>query len=130
MAVRVVFDSSAVIAVLRREPGQEVVRPYFGFGAISAVNYQEIVAYLDRRGISREDAPAILRPFRLDVRPHDADLAFEAGFLFQVTRPSGLSLGDLACLALARHLGVAALTTDRGWEQVASDINAEVRLIR
>ncbi|MBI3977092.1 MAG: hypothetical protein HY331_02795 [Chloroflexi bacterium] len=43
----------------------------------------------------------------------DADLAYQAGLLHPATRQAGLSLGDRACLALARRLGLPALTADR-----------------
>lgn len=39
-----------------------------------------------------------------------------------------LSLGDRACLALARTRGVPAMTSDRTWTQL--QIGIEIRLIR
>ena len=38
----------------------------------------------------------------LDVVPFDTELAYQAGFLRSSTRQGGLSLGDRACLALAK----------------------------
>jgi PIN domain nuclease of toxin-antitoxin system len=46
------------------------------------------------------------------------------------TRPLGLSLGDRACLALARRERLPALTADRIWLQAGTLIGVEVRLIR
>jgi ribonuclease VapC len=39
-----------------------------------------------------------------------------------------LSLADRACLALAQHEGLPAVTADRKWAQV--DIGVDIRLIR
>ena len=58
----------------------------------------------------------------------DEQQAFAAGELRTSTRALGLSLGDRACLGLARLLGVPALTADRKWSGL--DIGVEVRLIR
>ena len=44
------------------------------------------------------------------------------------TRSRGLSLGDRACLALARRLAATAVTTDRAWREV--DVGAAVEVIR
>jgi ribonuclease VapC len=54
--------------------------------------------------------------------------AYQVGLLRPLTRHAGLSLGDRACLALAKQLGLPALTTDRIWEHVA--IGVPVQVIR
>jgi PIN domain nuclease of toxin-antitoxin system len=41
-----------------------------------------------------------------------------------------LSLGDRACLALARRLDVPALTSDRSWQAIAAQVGVRVELIR
>ena len=47
----VVFDASAILALLGNEPGAEIVARHIGDGIISAVNFQEVVKELLRRGI-------------------------------------------------------------------------------
>lgn len=39
----VVFDASAILALLRSEVGADIVSSYIGDGVISAVNLQEVV---------------------------------------------------------------------------------------
>lgn len=46
----VVFDTSAVIALLRGEPGAALVASRVGQAAMSAVNLQELVKALILRG--------------------------------------------------------------------------------
>jgi PIN domain nuclease of toxin-antitoxin system len=47
-----------------------------------------------------------------------------------LTRPAGLSLADRVCLALARRLGLRAMTADRAWRSVSAAIGVEIELIR
>jgi len=122
-----VIDSSAVIAWLRREPGGDAVAGYFDTGVISAVNVAEVVTILSEE-MSIADCTATIEEIGLDIVPFDRDAALAAGALRPATRRLGLSLGDCACLALARSLGVPALTADRAW--LALDLGVEVRSIR
>jgi PIN domain nuclease of toxin-antitoxin system len=58
----------------------------------------------------------------------DSVLSMNAGLLRPLTKSAGLSLGDRACLALARHKNVPVLTTDRAWKDL--DIGIVVAVIR
>ena len=53
-----VFDTSAVIAVLRNEPGSDQLVGRFQGGAISAVNVAEIITHGVRSGIPAEEIRA------------------------------------------------------------------------
>ena len=127
----IVLDSSAVLAVLFQEPGQEVVKAAFGRGAaISAANLAEAMTRLVRDGMAAEIAARALSALPMTVHDLDHDLAIQAGAIFAQTRPFGLSLGDRACLALARQEKLPALTADRVWLQAGPLVDVEVRLIR
>jgi ribonuclease VapC len=126
-----VLDTSAVLAILFREPGQDVVRSALHEGALlSTVNFAEAITRLVRDGMAADRAAAAITALPIGLRDLDAQLATDAGALFAQTRPFGLSLGDRACLALARQESVPALTGDRVWVQVAPLLGVEVRLIR
>jgi ribonuclease VapC len=126
-----VLDTSAVLAILFREPGQDVVRSALHEGALlSTVNFGEAITRLVRDGMAADRAAAAITALPIGLRELDAQLATDAGALFAQTRPFGLSLGDRACLALARQEGVPALTGDRVWLHVAPLVGVEVRLIR
>lgn len=116
--ISVVFDASAVLALLRCEPGADKVTPHIGRAAISAVNLQEVVKELLLSGLGESTIREILGELRLDVRVHDIDAAFMAAGLHAQTREYGRGLGDRSCMALAIALGTPALTADREWRKV------------
>lgn len=125
---KAVLDASAVLAFLRQEPGQALVRQLMPRSLVCAVNLTEIIGKLIERGA---DAPTALRiasslPFR--VISFGEDLAADAGVLWGRTRPLGLSLGDRACLALAEREKLPAVTSDRRWAE--AEVRVTVKLIR
>ncbi len=110
-----VLDASAVLALIHREPGWEAVAASLDAAAISAVNLAEVATRMLDRGLLSRSVRADLAGLRLQIVPFDEALAFEAAALRSATKEAGLSLGDRACLATAKKLGVRALTADRGW---------------
>jgi PIN domain nuclease of toxin-antitoxin system len=123
-----VLDASALLAYLRDEPGAEVVAEAIADGAlISTVNLAEVFSRTADRGVDPVKLAARLRESGLlggavTVEQFTVDDAIEAGRLRPMTRDAGLSLGDRACLALARRLDASALTADTAWEDAAHGI--------
>lgn len=114
----VVFDASAVLALLRNEPGADVVAQYIGDGLISAVNFQEVLKGLLRRGVPMDAALAMLDALHLDVRAHGRDDAIGAAELITPTQQFGSGLGDRTCMALAIAEGLPVLTSDQEWSKI------------
>jgi len=124
-----VLDASALLALLLREPGAERVRQVIAGGAsMSSVNVSEVVARLMDLDYSREEVDASFQGLRIDIIEFDVAQARDAGYLRPLTRSRGLSLGDRACLAVARRLGLPALTADRNWAGL--DAGVEVVICR
>ncbi|WP_375429425.1 type II toxin-antitoxin system VapC family toxin [uncultured Sphingomonas sp.] len=113
-----VLDASAVLALIRDEPGGDKVATHVGRAAISAVNLQEVVKELLVSGLDEPVIRELLDELRLEVRAHDAEAAYAAAALHEQTRQYGRGLGDRSCMALAISLGVPALTADREWRKV------------
>ena len=114
----VVLDASAVLAMLREEPGGDIVAQHIGRATISAVNLQEVAKEMHREGASPETARAVLDELGLDVHPHDREAAYAAAALCEQTKQYGRGPGDRSCMALGLQLGVPVLTTDRKWRNV------------
>ena len=64
----------------------------------------------------------------MTVEVFDESQAYPVGILRTLTKSAGLSLGDRACLGLAKKLGVPVLTADRTWLDLS--IGVKVRAIR
>jgi PIN domain nuclease of toxin-antitoxin system len=126
----VVFDASALLALLRDERGAERVAPLLNEASMTTVNFGEIVQHYARHGVAEADIHGVLDPLPVERVLFDEDLAYAAGMLLMATKSAGLSFGDRACLALARRLGVKAVTADRAWGTIAASIGVEIEIIR
>jgi ribonuclease VapC len=129
-----VLDASALLAHLRDEHGADVVAEAIASGAvISAVNLAEVFSRVaDRGGDPAKLAAELTQSGLLDgaitIEPFTVADAIDAARLRPLTRDAGLSLGDRACLALARRLDARALTADSEWQGAAHGV--EVQPIR
>jgi PIN domain nuclease of toxin-antitoxin system len=126
----IILDASALLALLKDEPGGSKVAEGLAVARISAVNYAEVVSHFIHAGMPPTAVDAMLRPLPLDIVPADKDLATMAGRLRAATVEAGLSLGDRFCLALALRDSLPAWTADRQWRTVADVIGVEIVLIR
>lgn len=123
-----VLDASAILTLLLDEPGaDDVARAIARGAAASTVNVSEVADVLVRNEMEPEPVIARLCD-QLLVEPFTYDDALEAAVLSPLTRRQGLSLGDRACLALARRLKATALTADRQWSQLK--LGVPIRLLR
>jgi PIN domain nuclease of toxin-antitoxin system len=124
-----VLDSSVVLAKLLDEPGSDVIDAQaLTSGYLSAVNMCEIITKIVERGGSEKQVEDVRSQFAARTLPFDTDQAVAAGLLRAATRSAGLSLGDRACLALARTLDAPVLTADRAWAGL--DVGIEIEVIR
>jgi len=124
----VVLDSSAILAVLRHEPGGAALAPLLSDAAVSTVNLAEVLGRLVLLGQDLEDARRAVDVLSMRHVPLDDRQAADTAALLPLTKPFGLSLGDRACLALARAESLPVLTADRAWASLA--IGVEIRMIR
>ena len=125
---RAVADASAVLAFAFREAGWETAMPLLRGSLISAVNAAEVTSRYIAEGGSMTSTRGMLDDLYVVVSPFDAEQAFHTGELHRQTRPYGLSMGDCACLALARARNLPVVTADRAWRSLPLDL--EVVLIR
>lgn len=87
-------------------------------------------AKLIDRGLDADEAIQDLSDLEMTVVEIGQDVAQEAARLRSVTMTAGLSIGDRFCLALAKQLGIPALTTDRAWKEIAEASGVKVELAR
>jgi|1186.fasta_scaffold318742_1 ribonuclease VapC len=123
-----VLDASALLAYLFGEAGDELVADAISDGAcMSTVNLAEVLSVVANRGrdpgeVVEDLVAGGVLGVAITIEPFTVGDAVDAGRLRPLTRERGLSLGDRACLALARRLGLRALTADRTWADARSGV--------
>src|SRR5579871_722806 len=98
---KVVLDTSAMLMVLRREPGSERVKPLLSQAVMSAVNLAEVASELSRRGLSPSSVSADIRKIVTEIRPFDAE---QAGLTVALDKKTNCKLSFPACACLALGL--------------------------
>ena len=117
-----ILDTSALIALIHREPGWEIVQAVLGHSATCAIHLTEAITKLTRKGGEPRLVERYLRALAIRILPWDEELAWESRDLAPFARTHGLSLADRACLAMARHLDAVAMTSDPEWEKLNPDV--------
>lgn len=126
----VVLDSSAILALLKAERGAERVAEALPGALVSTVNLAEIVSKLHEDGWPTAFISDVIERLGLRVINFSTEQAKAAGVMRISTRRLGLSLGDRACLALAKERRAAVLTADGAWCQLDTDLGLNITNIR
>ena len=126
----IVLDASALIAMLKEEPGGEQVRSVLSRSRLSAANLAEVVSHFVRLTVPADELTRTLDQLPLRVVVVDQSIGALAGRMIASTGRLGLSLGDRICLATAKLAGAQAMTADRAWRDVAELVGVEVVTIR
>lgn len=126
---RVIFDTSALFAIINKEKGYELAESVLAKSSMSSVNVSEVVAVLTRAGLTPRDIREIIEesiPYIIDF---DEEIAFTAGVIISESKSLGLSLGDRACIATGMVKGMEIYTADQVWTKL--DIpSAKIKIIR
>jgi len=130
LPISYILDSSALLALLQREPGPDLVESVLDTTGMSAVNLCEVIGKLLAIPTDLFTAVETVRATGVEVIPFDHELACAAAALQPLTKALGLSLGDRACITLARSRNVPVLTTDRAWKKLSLKVGVDVRVIR
>jgi ribonuclease VapC len=127
-----VLDSSALLAVTQGEKGAELVMDLMEAGdcVISSVNMAEVATKMLEFGLPLHELTRATGQFIVDVIDFNQEQAFVCAELRPLTKSEGLSLGDRACLGLAKLMDGTAITSARPWANVAETVGVKVQLIR
>jgi len=128
----IVLDASAVLALIQCEPGGERVEAMLdgmelgadGKVAICSVNWCEVLTRTsrDNDGMTAQELSAVLAGVEL-VPFGRVNAEVAAGY---AKVHQALSLGDRACLALAKGLNATAWTAERLWSRCKLDVPIEI----
>ncbi|MGB4115714.1 MAG: type II toxin-antitoxin system VapC family toxin [Polaromonas sp.] len=127
-----VMDSSALLAVTKGEKGAETVMELIEANdcVISSVNMAEVATRMLDLGLPLNELKRALGLFNMDVIDFNEVQAMACAELRPLTKSAGLSLGDRACLGLAKLMDATAVTSDRPWMAIAEAVGVKVLLIR
>jgi ribonuclease VapC len=122
----VVLDASAVLALLQEEQGADEVEGLLDGASMSCVNLSEVIRKAEQHGVESEGLEYDLEALGIEFRDFDLVMTRLTAELWSAGK--GLSLGDRACLALAKANDATAITADGRW--VIDGLGVDVRLIR
>jgi ribonuclease VapC len=124
----IVLDSSALLAMLFFGSGCQRVAELVPQSCMSTVNLAEVLGRLARGGRALDEAVDQIDQMGIAWIDFDQELAIGAAALLVPTMPWGLSLGDPACLALARLQNPPVVTADRAWARL--DLGIPIDVVR
>jgi ribonuclease VapC len=127
-----VLDSSALLAVSKGERGAELVIELINSQdcVISSVNMAEVATRLLDLGLPAHELQRAVAQFGIDVIDFNQEQALACAALRRATKSAGLSLGDRACLAVAKLMEGVAVTADQTWQDVRISADVKVLMIR
>jgi PIN domain nuclease of toxin-antitoxin system len=126
---KVVFDASAMLALLQHERGEEkLTTDILARSVASTVNLAEVQSKLVKNGGNPEVAWRDALSSVDSVEPYTREHARIAGDLITTTEKYGLSLGDRSCLALAIALKAPVYTTEQVWRELK--VGVPIHVIR
>lgn len=121
---KIVLDASAILALLREEPGADAVERELDGSMMSCVNLSEVLQKAEQHAVDAEGLEHDLEALGVEFSPFDTPAARWSAELWGPRR--GLSLGDRACLALTSSVDGVALTADHRWVDAGLDVRVEL----
>lgn len=124
----VLFDTSAILALINNETGKEVAEQFLGRIYISSVNLGEFYGKLMDHGIEEKECIEIAESVINKVIDFDEELSLSTASLKALTKKQGLSLGDRACIATGMLYDLEIYTADKVWGKL--DLDCKIIQIR
>jgi PIN domain nuclease of toxin-antitoxin system len=126
---KVVLDASALLALIKNEPGAEIIEGLLGNIIMSSVNVVEVASILLDSDMTNIEAKEAIITFVDSIVPLDLEHSIACATLKKSTKHLGLSLGDRACISLGIKLQLPIYTADKVWSQLQLH-EANIILIR
>ena len=76
---KILLDTSALLALLKKEPGHEIVSNIIAISAISSVNLSELITVLSRAEVSENDIDEIITDLVPEIIPFCGDISIKTG---------------------------------------------------
>jgi ribonuclease VapC len=126
---KVLFDTSALLALINKEPGYEQLESLLASSCISAVSLGEVVIELRKIGVPIAEIEEIVKEVIPEVIAFTHQMGFLSGSLASITEELGLSLVDRACVSTGIINNMVIYTTNQTLQKLQID-NLNVVVIR
>lgn len=128
----VIIASSALIALINREEGDEVVKQLLPNAIMSTVNVAEVMGIMmNKYSFTEDEIIESMNECIQSIIPFTFSQAKIAGKLAIINKETklGLSLSDKACISLGIDLSIPIYTADKIWQDLKYN-GATIKLIR
>lgn len=115
---KVLFDTSALLALINKEPGYEQLESLLASSCISAVSLSEVVVELRKIGVPIAEIEEIVNEVIPEVIPFTHQMGFLSGSLASTAEELGLSCADRACIATGIINNMVIYTTNQTWQKL------------
>lgn len=123
-----VIDASAILAMIFDEAGGDMVADVCDGAMLSAVNLDEVLHKVARRGVDPMLVETQVSRLGIAVVAFDARQARVSAALHARLAGTDTSFADRACLSMGLMLNTTVLTADAKWMRLGLDV--DIRLIR
>lgn len=128
MSNNVILDASALLVLLKNEPGADMIEPLLGRIIMSSISVSEASESLLNSEMTLQECQEAILPFISTIVPFDDEQAFLAAKLQKQIKDNALSLADRACLALGQRMNLPIYTANKSWEKLQLD-EIDIKLI-
>ena len=128
MSNNVILDASALLVLLKNEPGADILEPLLGRIVMSSISVCEVAESLLNSEMTLQECQESILPFISTIVPFDEEQAFLAAELKKQIKDYDLSLADRACLALGQTMKLPIYISNKEWENLQLD-EIDIKLI-
>jgi PIN domain nuclease of toxin-antitoxin system len=126
---KVILDTSALLALIKNEPGASTIEDLLGQIVISSLSLAEAATSLLQSEMTLQECEECLLPLVSQLIPLDASHALLTANLMKQLKGKELPLEARACLALGIKMNLPIYTANQIWPDLGlTDI--DIKLIR
>jgi len=125
MKNKIIFDTSALLALIYEIESSKILKPLISSSIISVISLDESLHHLQKLDILPQESLTLIQKIITDIIPFDSEQAL---FTAELATKNSLSFSDRACLALGMKLQLPVYTAKQEWKNLQLD-NLNIQVI-